>query len=306
MSAPTYLGVYKPATPAWVELRRDKIGGSDIAAILGLSKWQSAYSLFHEKRGEIEGQPDKPQLEWGTRLEPVIVQAWQERHPEFAVEYAPGAVYAHPERPWQVASPDALLFRHGSAGWEDAPPIGGLEAKTSRYDDLWGKEGSATIPDYYYTQVQWTMDVFGCDTWHVAVLFAGSDYREYVIPANGAVQEQLRETASDFLDAVTQGRVPPVDGHDTTYTAIRELHPDVDDEDIEVGDLGREWIAALRVQAAAEDAAKEARSRLADNMGRARRALINGERIAYRRNSKPGSPPYLAAVNGLLDKDIAS
>lgn len=298
----TFLGIFHPGTDEWRRHRADKIGGSDVAAIVGLSNWQSAYALWHERRGQIEPGPDKPQMEWGTRLEPVIVQAFEERHPEFMVDYQPGQVWAHPDRPWQVASPDALL---GSNPFTVPPTIiAGLEAKTSRYDDGWGPDGSADIPPYYSTQVQWCMDVFEVDTWHLAVLFSGSDYREYVIPAQPNLQTLLREAASDFLDSLTEDRVPPIDGHDTTYQAIRELHPDIDDVEIEVGDLGREWIEAVRAEAEAARAAKEKKALLADHMGRARRALLDGQRIAYRRNSKPGSPPYLTAVNGLLEKAV--
>src|SRR4051812_37548397 len=97
----TFLGTYLPGTPEWYEMRADKVGGSDLAAILGLSPWQSPFSLWHQKRGDTEPDiQEKPQLEWGTRLEPVIVQAWAEKHPEYRVNYAPGATYAHPDYPW--------------------------------------------------------------------------------------------------------------------------------------------------------------------------------------------------------------
>ena len=35
------------------EIRRSGIGGSDIAAALGLSKWKTPWALYHSKRGEI-------------------------------------------------------------------------------------------------------------------------------------------------------------------------------------------------------------------------------------------------------------
>lgn len=295
-----YVGTFEPGTPEWREHRADKIGGSDLAVILGLSKWQSAYSLWHERRGNVEHPPEKPQMTWGTLLEPVIVNHFQTQHPEFMVDYSPGQVWAHSDRPWQVVSPDALIGPNPTT----IPPkiVTGLEAKTSRYDYDW-IDGP---PDYYDVQAQWAMDVFGVNTWHFAVLFSGSDYQEFTVEANPPVQEALREVASDFLDSLSEGRVPPVDGHDTTYLTIRQLHPDIDDEDVEAGEVGERYIQALRDLRAAEEAKTEAAAHLADYMGRARRALLNGQRIAYRRASKPGHPPYLTVVSGLLDKHPAA
>ena len=62
----------------WLEKRKNGVGGSDVAAILGLSSWTSEVELWLDKRGEADevGEIDKRDnsevLEWGTILEPVI------------------------------------------------------------------------------------------------------------------------------------------------------------------------------------------------------------------------------------------
>lgn len=297
-----YLGVYEPMTPEWLALRKDKVGGSEIAAILGLSPYQSAYALWHQKRGEIDLREDKPQLEWGTRLEPVIVQAWADKHPEVEVDYAPAATYAHPERPYQTVAPDALVYDLD----DHSRVLTGVEAKTSRYDYSWSTDGEPCVPDYYNVQAQWAMDVFGVDVWHFAVLFGGSDYREYQIEGRASVQEALRETASDFLDSIREGRVPPADGHESTYNAVRELHPDLlIDERVDVGDVGRRWVQTKRDLAAAEEAEREAKALLAIELGNCHRAFVGDVQVAYRKNTGKGRPPTLTAVNGLLAQDVA-
>jgi putative phage-type endonuclease len=300
-----FVGTFSPGTPEWRAHRADKIGGSDVAAIVGLSGWDAAYSLWHQRKGLIEPPAEKPQMTWGKRVEPIIVAAWAENHPEVYVHYAPGAVYAHPDRPWQVASPDALIYESEDAFLAGADPIGGLEAKTSRYDDGWGVEGSQDIPSYYSTQVQWCLDVFQVPTWEVAALFGGSDDRNYTIHAQPHLQELLRENAKDFLDSLSSDVPPPIDGHETTYRAVRELHRDIEDEEVEVGEVGRTWVNAVRALAEAEDAQREAKARLADELGNRRRALLNGQRIASRKSAGVGRPPVLSAVNGLLEKELA-
>ena len=40
--------------PQYLEERRKGIGGSDIAAVLGLSPWKTAYQVYQEKRKEVD------------------------------------------------------------------------------------------------------------------------------------------------------------------------------------------------------------------------------------------------------------
>lgn len=66
-------------TTEWHEQRRAGIGGSDVAALLGLSKWKSPYQLFLEKTGNAPPQEDNEAMYWGRMLEPVIRDAYEEK-----------------------------------------------------------------------------------------------------------------------------------------------------------------------------------------------------------------------------------
>jgi len=54
---------------SWLQFRRDRIGASDAAAVLGVSPWMTRLQLFSSK---IEGTstPSNPAMQRGTRLEP--------------------------------------------------------------------------------------------------------------------------------------------------------------------------------------------------------------------------------------------
>lgn len=60
--------------------RKQGIGGSDAAAILGLSQWKSPLDIFFDKldTGEPE-QINTPFTEWGIRLESAIVHKFQDK-----------------------------------------------------------------------------------------------------------------------------------------------------------------------------------------------------------------------------------
>jgi putative phage-type endonuclease len=296
-----YLGQWEPGSPKWHAARAGRVGGSDIAAILGLSPWTSRFSLWHERKGLVPQQAEKPEMTWGKRLEPVICDAFQEGHPEFTVVRKSGAVFAHQLRDWQVASPDALLARHQMQMGESPS---GLEVKTDRFDIGWGPTGSVEIPLYYRCQVQWCMDVFDLPEWHVAFLCSGSDYREYLIKADPADQQLMRDAARGFLDTLVRDERPSIDDHDATYEAVKALHPDIDTADFPVPpELAEEYCTARHKLAAAEKTAKLATSRLADAMGNARRALLGAQTIATRQ-ARNGGTPYLVAGKNLPDFNL--
>ena len=69
----TWLGLFEDREE-WLEVRKSGIGGSEVAAICGLSKWESAYTLWLRKTGQVEDKDlsGNEAVEWGNRLEPVV------------------------------------------------------------------------------------------------------------------------------------------------------------------------------------------------------------------------------------------
>jgi hypothetical protein len=216
---------------------------------------------------------------------------------------AHGAVYAHHERPWQVCSPDALLYANDSAEHFDLPGEG-LEVKTDRFPDGWGEPGTDEIPPGYLAQVRWCLDVFGLDTWHVAFLCSGQDYTEYVVHRDDAHQAHLREQARAFLDSLDRDERPDIDAHSETYEAVRVMHPDIEPENVELTyEQARDYCTARHALTAAQDEARMQTALIADAMGSAHYAKYLGQTIADRR-AKNGGTPYVQAGRSLPTFDI--
>jgi putative phage-type endonuclease len=287
MNAPVFIGDWEPGTPEWLAARQQGIGGSEIAAVLGLSPWESRFSLWHRKQGMLAPVEVNDAMYWGNRLEPVIRDEFDMRRGE---EYLvrPGATFCHPDRPWQIANPDGLVKR------AVRPSVFALdslyEGKTAYKDDGWGEPGTDEIPVHYRTQCLWYLDVFGLQTCHVAVLIAGSDYREYRVEYAPDEAEFMRNAARDFLDDLDTGKRPDIDAHSATYQVVRDLHPDIDDVKFDVpGAIATPYLDALAVYKAAEAEKKRTAAVLADAMGNARRAIFDGDQIAMRAAGKPPS-----------------
>ena len=104
------IGVFEHASPAWHAARADGIGGSEISAVLGLSIWESRFSLWHRKAGGFPPREASTEMEAGRRLEPVICEVFAERHP--GLETRRGGTFRNCERRWQIANPDQLVYEH--------------------------------------------------------------------------------------------------------------------------------------------------------------------------------------------------
>lgn len=274
MPRPVVIGRFEPGSPAWHAARQNGVGGSEIAAVMGLSPYESRFSLWHRKQGKVGPVDENPQMYWGKRLEPAVCAEFAQRHPEWTVETAP--TYAGPGRPWQIANPDRLLW--GALGELEL-----LEAKTARDDVGWGEEGTDEIPVHYRAQCLWYLDVLSVSRCHVAVLIAGSEYREYLVEYDPAEAETLRAAGEEFVASLNSGTRPNIDGHMATYDTIRELPEGLDDVDVEIpGGLRDRFHTAQDVFWRAEDELTACKGLLLDAIGTGRRAVVLRERVATR------------------------
>lgn len=274
-----------PEHPEWFAARRSGITASEIAAVLGISPWESPFSLWHRKAGTVGDQVGNDEMRWGSRVEAAIADEWAAQHLDYAVR--PAGLYASAERPWQLATPDRILHVFDELVLEVHPePYAVLEAKNSASYDEWGDEGSDVIPVHYRAQVLWQCDVLGVEVGYVAAVIGGRPPRTFVIRLDEAADEiaLMRGAAERFLADVAAGRAPGIDEHTATLAALKELHPDLDGTDAEVpADVADAYRAACAAAKAADAAKKLAENHLRDAMGRSRRALDPlGARVATR------------------------
>lgn len=183
----------------WLAQRRTGIGGSDVAAILGLSRYATPLSVYQEKRGEIEPQADNDAMRWGRYLEPVVRQAYaDETGNEVRVL---DELVRHPANDFMIANLDGFVL-------PESGPRRVFEAKTSRTSEGWGEPGSDQIPQPYLLQVQHYMAVSGFTIADVAVLIGGSDFRIYEVPEDLELQQMMIEAEDEFWQRVLKGEPP--------------------------------------------------------------------------------------------------
>lgn len=279
------IGQFLEGSPEWEAARDGAITGSRIAAVLGISPWESPFSLWHRMMGVAPPQPVTDLMHWGTRLEPVILAEYADRRRFIGHQLAvkPG-LHRNTDRPWQMVTPDAV---NGDRV---------VEIKYSPQSDGWGDSGGDEIPVYYRAQVQWQMDCLGLPVADVAVWIGGSaDYREYEVAYDPVDVAVMRAKAVAFRATIAGGgERPAIDGHDATYQVIRAMHPDIEDVQIDLpADIADNYLAALTWHQAAETTKQQAVAEVIDAMAGARRAIHRGQQIAMRIPARNGGPPFL-------------
>ena len=182
----------------WYEQRRQGIGGSDAAAVLGYSRWHSAYDVWRAKIDD-SAAPDtgNESTRRGTRREPELMQEYSNLTCK-QVYKAPHLV--HPDYDYVCANLDGII-----------PNERVIEAKTSRRRDGWGDEGTEDVPIDYYLQTQHYMLVATalglipatdplCD---LIVSIAGEAIQCYTIAGNKELWAAMLTKYADFWRHVT-------------------------------------------------------------------------------------------------------
>jgi putative phage-type endonuclease len=283
----THIGTFSHEDPEWHELRNGKIGGSMVGTIAGLNKWESAVTAFYKFTKQIDDTvEDSPAMEWGRRLEDPIILKFQDEHPELTV-FTDVGTWINKARDYQLANPDGLILRNGE--------LGVLEIKTAAYKDDWFDEsGEMRIPLYYQTQVQWYLSTLGLKFAHVAVLFSGREYMEFELQADKFQQGIDIELVEKFLEACATKTQPAWDGSNSTYETIRRVHPQIDDTQAELGQLGLDYLEADKALKTASEAVTSLKSQVLAEMNRAKVGTIDGTPRFWRR-SRAGGLPFLVA-----------
>jgi putative phage-type endonuclease len=181
----------------WLEARTTAgIGGSEAAAVMGLSPWASPYDVYLVKRREAPPVEETGPMRWGNILQGPVIQEYASQTGRTARTFD-NELVKDPKHEWMFASPD------GIAGDRL------IEAKTARTREGWGEPGTDQVPDGYVLQVQHLMVVTALPVADIPVLFGGSDFAIYTVQADPEIQQYVVDAEHDFwFDHVRRG-IPP-------------------------------------------------------------------------------------------------
>lgn len=230
----------------WLALRRTGIGGSDAGAIMGVSPYKGAFSVWADKMGKLPPIEDNEAMRQGRDLEDYVARRFAEasglrvRH-----EYS---MLRSVEHPCMLADIDRRIIGERA----------GLECKTSR-DITMARYRNGDYPMEYYCQCLHYLAVTGWDCWYLAVLVYGTDLLIYKICRDEVlddIEALIKAEEAFWYSHVVLDQPPAPDALDSTAAALGSVYPCEDGTTVcadQDADQALTELAALKAQRRALD-----------------------------------------------------
>lgn len=208
--------------PAGALDRASYLGGSDVAAVLGVSPWMTPFMLYQKKIGAYveDVTPQKQRIfDRGHRWEPIVVEMLVDElrdrgHDVHIIER--NQRYQDPEFPFIAAEIDMELMVDGELVNGEAKTVNPHAAKD------WGEEDSDEIPIYYAAQVMHGLMVMPRRRTVIAAVTGFDDKpRVHWIERDDDIIACIRAKEVEFWHRV-QNHEPP---EPTTLEDIKFLFP---------------------------------------------------------------------------------
>jgi len=191
----------------WLVYRRRGIGGSDVAAVLGISPFRTARDIYFDKLNIASVQDDESNwvaLEMGHLLEDLVAKIFQKKTGYHI--YQIKKMFQHPKYPFMLADIDYFIKL----------PDGGaaiLEIKTTNYNarDHWWLNGIESVPVYYEMQGRHYMSVMDIDRVFFCCLYGNNENETIIreIKRDFAYEEEMIFLEQNFWTNHVEPQIPP-------------------------------------------------------------------------------------------------
>lgn len=202
--------------------RKKGIGGSDVAPILGLSRFRTAVEIWYDKLSDEvqeEPRPDDPNtsmMYWGKAFEREILDAYTKVTGNCLIRGEDIGQLKHPDIPWLMANVDAFTYSGGEKIL--------VEAKNCEFsrDGDWGNEWTDVIPIEYLCQIQHYLHVTGLKRADVAVRINGL-LKVYEVHKSDEVIKKMMPALDRFWNHNVKNNIAPTASN---LSDVRIIYPD--------------------------------------------------------------------------------
>lgn len=178
------------------------IGGSDVAALVGLHPYKTAADVYARIVHKADNGPKaKVILSMGKHMEPHLIDSWCKGQ-----DIAPETI----KRNVEIIHP-TLKFARGELDGIDESREYGVEAKCvfgPVAGTRWGPDGSDEIPEEYLCQCAWYCMLAGVPLMHIIALVWGEP-RNFIYERNLEFEAALVDAAQKFWTDHIEKEVPP-------------------------------------------------------------------------------------------------
>lgn len=191
----------------WLSWRRKGIGGSDAAAIIGVSPFSTARDLYYDKlniASAVNEEDNWVQKEIGHLLEDLVAKIFSKKtgYPIYQVK----KMFYHPNFPYMLADVDYFIrLPDGNTAI--------LEIKTTNYNatSAWWKDGKESIPVNYEIQGRHYMAVTNIDKVYYCCLYGNTEDEVIIrgIDRDETYEELIIALEGDFWKNNVLAKIPP-------------------------------------------------------------------------------------------------
>ncbi len=260
-----------PDRDGWLELRKQGNGGSDAAAVAGLSPWSSPLSVYADKHGLVPEREDNEPMRQGRDLEEYVAQRFVEK--TGLKVRRENHILINEATPFMLANIDRRIVGKNI----------GLECKTTSVYNKSDFEGGE-VPPYYYVQCQHYMAVTGWDAWYLAVLVMNKGFYTFLIQRNEDDIQALIEMERVFWEQHVVKQIPP-EASENDSDLLVQLYPNANDIFVPLEHMAEEATQLMQVKARIkdlEDRKKGIENLLKSAMGEASTASSGGYDITWK------------------------
>lgn len=262
----------------WLDIRKKSIGGSEIAAVIGMNRWKTQFAVWAEKTGRIDSSVQQSEsMYWGIVMESILRQEFSKRT-GYAVKEA-HYIFASIDNPFMTANIDGYV---DLGNGEYAV----LEIKTAgNYAESDWNDG---CPIEYFCQVQHYLYITGMKKAFIAVLIGGNQFKYLEINRDEDTIQTIICCAKQFWNLVQTDIPPAVTDKDNSILAT--LYPTAKDVTVkmpkEYKDVLRQYTEAKQAIEVAKKAKEEAEAKLKVFMKDSDTAVIDGYKISWKSSDR--------------------
>ena len=180
------------------------VGGSDVAAIFGVSPWTTPLELWRIKKGLMDPpvKANDKQLMMGHLLEPIAAQLYAEKTGDTV--YEDTNLYQHADHPYALANFDRRLIRKSNG------EQGILECKSTSYHkaDAWAL---GAYPLYYEFQLRFYLAVSDLNFGAFSAVWGNNPETDLATPSlvrDKAKEDIIFEKLDEFIWSLENDKPP--------------------------------------------------------------------------------------------------
>ena len=203
----------------WKALRKQYIGGSDAASVLGMNSYRSRYTLWAEKTGRIPEFEGNLATAVGTYFEDFIAKRFEQETGK-KVRKETHSIF-NDKYPWAIANVDRVIVG------EDAI----LECKFTDSLNL-KRYKNGEFPDRFYVQCVHYLAITGKKKAYLAVLIGNKEFKVFEILRDEAEIDALMAEEKAFMELIEADKAPEADGASSTTETIKTIYADSNEDSV--------------------------------------------------------------------------